>query len=111
MAMAMASAARGEVRIGISGWRCEPWRGVFYPPGLPQRRELASASRMLSTIETSFAAPVKVHAPDDAAHLAARLGLATGLDAQGHFALPTLLPASQAGEIGPTGDPPRPGAH
>ena len=28
------------VRIGISGWRYEPWRGVFYPKGLPQRREL-----------------------------------------------------------------------
>ena len=24
----------GDVRIGISGWRYEPWRGVFYPPGL-----------------------------------------------------------------------------
>jgi uncharacterized protein YecE (DUF72 family) len=47
----MASAARGDVRIGISGWRYEPWRGVFYPSGLPQRDELAFASRMLSTIE------------------------------------------------------------
>ena len=28
------------VRIGISGWRYEPWRGVFYPEGLAQRREL-----------------------------------------------------------------------
>ena len=47
----MSSGARGEVRIGISGWRYEPWRGVFYPSGLPQRDELAFASRMLSTIE------------------------------------------------------------
>ncbi|MFC6420217.1 DUF72 domain-containing protein [Ornithinimicrobium tianjinense] len=39
------------VRIGISGWRYRPWRGVFYPPGLPQRRELEHASRLLSTIE------------------------------------------------------------
>jgi uncharacterized protein YecE (DUF72 family) len=44
-------AARGDVRIGISGWRYEPWRGVFYPPGLTQHRELAFASRMLPTIE------------------------------------------------------------
>jgi uncharacterized protein YecE (DUF72 family) len=43
--------APGEVRIGISGWRYTPWRGVFYPPKLPQRRELAFASRMLATIE------------------------------------------------------------
>jgi uncharacterized protein YecE (DUF72 family) len=43
--------AHGDVRIGISGWRYTPWRGVFYPPKLPQRRELAFASRMLPTIE------------------------------------------------------------
>jgi len=43
--------AAGEVRIGISGWRYEPWRGIFYPPGLAQRRELAFAARMLPTIE------------------------------------------------------------
>jgi uncharacterized protein YecE (DUF72 family) len=41
----------GEARIGISGWRYAPWRGVFYPPKLPQREELAFASRMLPTIE------------------------------------------------------------
>jgi uncharacterized protein YecE (DUF72 family) len=39
------------VRIGISGWRYEPWRGQFYPPDLPQRRELEYASRVLSSIE------------------------------------------------------------
>jgi uncharacterized protein YecE (DUF72 family) len=43
--------ARGEVRIGISGWRYAPWRGVFYPPKLPQRRELEFASRCLPAIE------------------------------------------------------------
>ena len=41
----------GRIRIGISGWRYEPWRGVFYPPKLPQRRELEFASRMMGTIE------------------------------------------------------------
>ena len=35
----------GDIRIGISGWRYPPWRGMFYPPGLPQRRELEYASR------------------------------------------------------------------
>jgi len=39
------------VRIGISGWRYAPWRGVFYPKGLPQRRELEHASRHLGTVE------------------------------------------------------------
>lgn len=43
--------ANGTVRIGISGWRYPPWRGVFYPKDLPQRRELEFASRQLATIE------------------------------------------------------------
>src|SRR5690349_22227877 len=42
---------RGEIRIGISGWRYPPWRGTFYPNGLPQRRELEYASRHVATIE------------------------------------------------------------
>jgi uncharacterized protein YecE (DUF72 family) len=41
----------GSIYIGISGWRYEPWRGVFYPPGLVQARELDYASRYLPTIE------------------------------------------------------------
>jgi uncharacterized protein YecE (DUF72 family) len=41
----------GRILIGISGWRYPPWRGVFYPDKLPQRRELEYASRMLPTIE------------------------------------------------------------
>jgi uncharacterized protein YecE (DUF72 family) len=40
-----------EIRIGISGWRYPPWRGVFYPKGLAQRRELEYASRRLTSIE------------------------------------------------------------
>lgn len=40
-----------DVRIGISGWRYKPWRGVFYPRGLAQRRELEHASRQLGTVE------------------------------------------------------------
>lgn len=41
----------GRVRIGISAWRYEPWRKVFYPKGLAQHRELHYASRQLPTIE------------------------------------------------------------
>jgi uncharacterized protein YecE (DUF72 family) len=40
-----------QIRIGISGWRYAPWRGVFYPAALPQQRELAFASRELPSIE------------------------------------------------------------
>jgi uncharacterized protein YecE (DUF72 family) len=39
------------IRIGISGWRYGPWRGVFYPGDLAQRRELEYASRAFSSIE------------------------------------------------------------
>jgi uncharacterized protein YecE (DUF72 family) len=39
------------IRIGVSGWRYAPWRGVFYPPGLPQRRELEYAASRFSTLE------------------------------------------------------------
>lgn len=42
-----------DIRIGISGWRYAPWRGVFYPAGLPQRRELEFASRRLGSIEVN----------------------------------------------------------
>jgi uncharacterized protein YecE (DUF72 family) len=40
-----------DVRIGISGWRYEPWRGVFYPPDLAQHRELEVAARAFPSIE------------------------------------------------------------
>ena len=39
------------IRVGIGGWTFEPWRGVFYPEGLTQKKELEYASRALSTIE------------------------------------------------------------
>lgn len=40
------------IRIGIGGWNFPEWRGgVFYPEGLPQKRELEYASRALSSIE------------------------------------------------------------
>ena len=39
------------IRIGISGWRYAPWRGVFYPDGLAQRRELEYASARFGSIE------------------------------------------------------------
>ena len=44
-------AKHGTIRAGIGGWTFEPWRGVFYPDGLPHARELEYASRHLTTIE------------------------------------------------------------
>ena len=45
------SGAMGNIYIGISGWRYEPWRGVFYPDGLKQADELEYASRAVTSIE------------------------------------------------------------
>jgi uncharacterized protein YecE (DUF72 family) len=44
-------AGMATIRVGISGWRYQPWREVFYPEGLVQRRELAFASRAFPSIE------------------------------------------------------------
>jgi len=41
----------GRIRVGVGGWVFEPWRGVFYPEGLPQKQELHFASRRLTAIE------------------------------------------------------------
>ena len=43
--------AEGRIHIGVGGWTFEPWRGVFYPPDLKQKDELAYASRKLTAIE------------------------------------------------------------
>lgn len=40
-----------RIHIGISGSQYAGWRGVFYPPGLTQARELEFASRGVQTIE------------------------------------------------------------
>ena len=44
-------ARAGTIRIGISGWRYEPWRGTFYPKGLRQQDELKHAASALTSIE------------------------------------------------------------
>jgi uncharacterized protein YecE (DUF72 family) len=41
----------GLIRIGTSGWLYPPWRGLFYPKGLPQRRELEYLSRLVNSVE------------------------------------------------------------
>ncbi|MFC5344083.1 DUF72 domain-containing protein [Brevundimonas staleyi] len=39
------------IRVGIGGWTFEPWRGVFYPEKLSQKKELEYASSKLTSIE------------------------------------------------------------
>lgn len=43
--------SEGRIRIGIGGWTYPPWRGTFYPEGLPQSKELEYASHALTAIE------------------------------------------------------------
>jgi len=40
-----------EVRVGVSGWTHDGWRGTFYPKGTPKTKELELASRSLDTLE------------------------------------------------------------
>ena len=47
----MPADASGSIRIGVGGWNYPPWRGAFYPKGLPHDRELEYASRKLTSIE------------------------------------------------------------
>ncbi len=50
-AMAKAQKSSGRIRVGIGGWIYPPWRGSFYPEGLPQAGELAFAAGRLGSIE------------------------------------------------------------
>lgn len=39
--------------VGTSGWTYPPWRGHFYPPGLPQAHELAHLASRLPAVEVN----------------------------------------------------------
>jgi uncharacterized protein YecE (DUF72 family) len=41
------------IHVGVGGWTYAPWRGSFYPKGLPQAQELGFASRHLTSIEVN----------------------------------------------------------
>src|SRR5215469_2267893 len=47
------TAKSGPIYIGIGGWTFEPWRGLFYPDGLPHSKELAYAAARLTSIEVN----------------------------------------------------------
>ena len=44
---------KSGIHVGIGGWTYEPWRGVFYPKGLPHAKELAYAGERLTSIEVN----------------------------------------------------------
>lgn len=51
------------IRIGIGGWDYDPWRGTFFPEGLPKAKQLHFASRRLTAIEIN-ATFYKLQRPD-----------------------------------------------
>ena len=59
------TAKSGSIHIGIGGWTFEPWRGLFYPKGLPHAKELAYAAERLTSIEINgtFYRAMRLHAP------------------------------------------------
>lgn len=42
-----------SVLVGASGWQYSSWRGVFYPPGLPQARWLEQYAASFRTVEVN----------------------------------------------------------
>lgn len=47
------TAKSGRIYSGTGGWTFAPWRGVFYPKGLPHAQELSYASQHLTAIEVN----------------------------------------------------------
>jgi uncharacterized protein YecE (DUF72 family) len=41
------------IAVGISGWTYQPWRGTFYPEGLPVRRQLAYVAERMTSVEVN----------------------------------------------------------
>lgn len=41
----------GSIRIGIGGWDFDPWRGTFFPAGLPKTKQLDHVGRHLTATE------------------------------------------------------------
>ena len=49
----MVAGKQGHIYAGIGGWTFAPWRGVFYPKGLPHAQELSFAAQHLTSIEVN----------------------------------------------------------
>jgi len=62
--------ASGRIRAGVGGWLYAPWRGVFYPKGLPHARELQYAAQHLTSIEAVDGCHILFLARSEAAQLA-----------------------------------------
>lgn len=45
--------AEGAIRVGIGGWDFDPWRGTFYPEGLPKAKQLQHVGARLNATEVN----------------------------------------------------------
>lgn len=43
----------GSIHIGVGGWDFDPWRGTFYPEGLPKTKQLEYAAGQLTATEVN----------------------------------------------------------
>ena len=51
MAARKSPGSSGNIFVGVGGWSFAPWRGLFYPRGLAQARELTYMSTAMSSLE------------------------------------------------------------
>ena len=47
----MIAATPSPIHVGVGGWDFDPWRGTFYPAGLPKAKQLEYAARHLTATE------------------------------------------------------------
>lgn len=87
----------GLIRAGIGGWVFEPWRGSFYPDGLPKSKELHYASRQLSTIEVNGTF-YRGQTPKTFAKWAAEVSDGFVFSLKGHRAVTNRKHLSEAGD-------------
>jgi uncharacterized protein YecE (DUF72 family) len=55
--------SKASILVGIGGWDYDPWRGTFYPEGLPKTKQLEYASARLTAIEIN-ATHYKLQTPE-----------------------------------------------
>ncbi len=53
----------GKIHVGVGGWDYDPWRGTFYPDGLPKAKQLEYAAGKLTATEIN-ATYYKLQSPE-----------------------------------------------
>ncbi|MBV9077910.1 MAG: DUF72 domain-containing protein [Methylobacteriaceae bacterium] len=85
------------IRVGIGGWTFAPWRGPFYPPGLPHAQELAYAAGQVTAIEINGTF-YRTQSPDSFAKWAAETPDGFVFTVKGHRSVTNRKSLAEAGE-------------